>query len=49
MDQLGNGDLIRVNKKVQITDDVALVTVAEFTEHTRSNVCISAFITCYAH
>ena len=34
-----------------ITDDVALATVCEndeFTEHTRSNVYISAFITCYS-
>ena len=34
------------------TDDVALATVSEndeFTEHTRSNVYISAFITCYSH
>ena len=34
-----------------ITDDVALATVSEndeFTEHTRSNVYISAFITCYS-
>ena len=34
-----------------LTDDVALATVSkndEFTEHTRSNVYISAFITCYS-